>query len=375
MRAPIVTKRGGLVLLAVLATVGLVSTAVYAAQAKPDFALQSAPTSQSVQQGGEAAYALTINGSGGFTGAVALTSTVAPAGPSATLAPVKVDLTSAAPSGSSSLKVTTAASTPGGTYMITVTGTSGSTRHTVDVTLNVSATNQKRFTLAATPTSVTVAAGSSAVYTLAITRSPGFTGAVSLAGYGNYPTGTAAVFTPNPATGTSSSLQVSTDASTTPTGTYTLYVVGSASVDGKVLYQYAQTQLVVSAPAPAGQPFTISGDLAGQLAPGVPAKPLNLVLSNPNKKSLSITGLTVVISQVLQTSTAKGLCSVKDYSVTQYTGPYPLTMGSGTTKSLKDLGVGSDAWPKLQMLNTNVSQDGCKGATLTLAYSGSGQGN
>ena len=364
-----------LVLLAVLAAVGVVSTAVYAAQAKPDFSLGSNPTSQSVQQGGNAGYALTVTGSGGFTGTVALTAAVAPTGPTTTLTPSALALSSTATSGSSTLKVATASSTPAGSYTVTVTGTSGSTKHTLSLTLNVSATSPNAFTLTATPTSVTVAAGSSAVYALAITRNSGFTGAITLAGYGNYPTGTTTTFTPNPATGTSVTLQVNTNASTTPTGTYTLYVVGSATINGTTQYQYAQTQLIVSAPTGSGQPFTISGNLPGRLAPGVPAQPLNLSLTNPNSKSVSITGLTVTISKVQQATAAQGVCSPSDYAVTQYSGPYPLNLGGGKTVTLSDLGVPSTAWPKVQMLDTKVSQDGCKGATLTLTYAGSGQGN
>lgn len=362
-----------LVLLAVLATVGLVGTAVYAAVAKPDFSLQSSPSSQSVQQGGTASYALTVTGSAGFTGSVALAAAVTPTGPTASLTPTSVSLSSTTTSGSSKLTVLTAKTTPAGKYSITVTGTSGGTKHNLTLTLNVSLASSAAFTLATTPTSVTVAAGSSAVYTLALTRSSGFTGAITLAGYGNYPTGTSVTFTPNPATGTSASMQVNTNASTTPTGTYTLYVVGSASVNGSTQYQYANTQLIVSAFS--GQPFTIAGNLSGTLAPGAPPKPLNLSLANPNSRSLSITGLTVTIKAVTKAANVTATCTTSDYAVIQYSGPYPLTLAAGQTATLIQLGVPTASQPKLQMLDTKVSQDGCKGATLTLAYAGSGQGN
>ena len=360
-------------LLAVFGAVGLVGTAVYAAVAKPDFSLQSSPTSQSVQQGGTVSYALTVTGSGGFTGGVALAAAITPTGPTASLAPNTVQLSSATTSSSSALTVVTAKSTPAGAYSITVTGTSGGTKRSLSLTLNVSYASSSAFTLTATPTSVTVAAGSSAVYALAITRSSGFTGAITLAGYGNYPTGTSVTFTPNPVTGTSATMQVSTNASTTPTGTYTLYVVGSATVGGSTQYQYAKTQLIVSAPS--GQPFTIGGNLFGTLAPGVPPKPLNLSLSNPNSKSLSITGLTVTIGAVTKAANVTATCTTSDYAVTQYAGPYPLTLAAGQTATLTQLGVPAASQPQLQMLDTKVSQDGCKGAALTLAYAGSGQGN
>lgn len=373
MRTATGARRGLLVLLAVLATVGLVGTAVYAAVAKADFTLGSNPTSQSVQQGGTASYALTVAGSGGFTGSVALTAAVTPTGPTASLTPTSVTLSSTTTSGSSKLTVATAKTTPAGKYSITVSGTGGGTKHSLTLTLNVSYTSLAAFTLTATPTSVTVAAGSSAGYALAITRSSGFTGAITLAGYGNYPTGTGVTFTPNPVTGTSATMQVNTNASTTPTGTYTLYVVGSAIVNGSTQYQYAKTQLLVSAPS--GQPFTIGGNLSGTLAPGVPPKLLNLSLTNPNSKSLSITGLTVTISAVTKAANVNATCTTGDYAVSQYSGPYPLTLAGGQTATLTQLGVPTASQPQLQMLDTKVSQDGCKGATLTLAYAGSGQGN
>lgn len=359
-------------LLAVLAPVGLVGTAVYAAVAKPDFALQSSPSSQSVQQGGTASYALTVTGSGGFSGSVALATAVTPVGPTATLTPTSVTVRGTTP-GSSTLKVVAATTTPAGTYSITVTGASGSTRHSLGLTLNVSKAASAAFTLTATPTSVTAAAGSSAVYTLAIARSSGFTGAITLAGYGNYPSGTSVTFSPNPVSWTSAAMRVDTNATTTPTGTYTLYVVGSATVSGSTQYQYAKTQLVVSAPS--GQPFAIGGNLAGTLAPGAPPGPVDLSLTNSNSKSLSITGLTVTISAVTKAAGATGSCATSDYTVTQYSGAYPLTLAAGRTATLSQLGVPRAAQPQLQMLDTRVSQDGCKGATLTLAYAGSGQGN
>jgi hypothetical protein len=105
---------------------------------------------------------------------------------------------------------------------------------------------------------------------------------------------------------------------------------------------------------------------------------LNLTLSNPNKKSLSVTNLTVTVQSVTRTSAAMAHnlpCTSADYAVTQYSGPYPMTVPGSGSASLSGLGVASSAWPKVAMLNSTTNQDGCKGATLTLAYSGSGQGS
>jgi len=367
-----------LILLGVLAILALAGTAVYAAvAAKPDFTLGVNPTSTSVQQGGNASYGLTLTGSAGFTGSVSLSAAASPASPNglaSSLAPSSVALSTSQTSGSSTLSVRTTADTPPGSYAITVTGTSGPTKHSLGVTLNVSRASGPAFTLTATPASATVPAGSTAVYTLAITRAPGFAGGVALTVEGNWPAGTTATFSPNPASGTSASLQVTTGTAT-PTGTYPLHVVGSASVNGTTQYQYAATQLTVSEPTGPAQPFTISGNLPGQLAPGAPAQRLDLTLANPNKKSLDISDLTVTISRIVRASGVTAPCGTSDYSVTQYGGSYPLTLAGGRSATLSQLGVPVSGLPRVQMLDTRVSQDGCKGATLTLAYSGSGRGN
>jgi hypothetical protein len=83
----------------------------------------------------------------------------------------------------------------------------------------------------------------------------------------------------------------------------------------------------------------------------------------------------VTVHAVTRAASAVGPCSTADYAVTQYSGPYPLTVPGSGTASLSTLGVASSAQPKVTMLNTATNQDGCKGATLALAYSGSGQGN
>jgi len=92
----------------------------------PDFALSATPASQGVTQGSSADYTLTISPSGGFTGVVTFGVTGLPSGAVGTF-------------NSTSLTVTTAASTPTGSYPLTITGTSGSLSHSTNVTLVVTA--------------------------------------------------------------------------------------------------------------------------------------------------------------------------------------------------------------------------------------------
>jgi uncharacterized membrane protein len=119
--------------------------------------------------------------------------------------------------------VTTSASTPTGTYTLTIKGVSGSgtLTHTTTVTLVVNPPPD--FTLSASPASRTLGAlGGSTSYSVTISPTGGFSGQVTLSVSG-LPPGATGSFSPNPATA-SSTLSV-----TTPPfsfGTYTLTIKG-----------------------------------------------------------------------------------------------------------------------------------------------------
>jgi fibronectin type 3 domain-containing protein len=82
------------------------------------------------------------------------------------------------------------------------------------------------FSLSISPASVTVPLfGTTATYTVTITRTGGFTGAVSLSVTGQ-PSNATATFSPNPATGTSSTLTIKVKL--TPRGTFPLTVTGTS---------------------------------------------------------------------------------------------------------------------------------------------------
>jgi hypothetical protein len=212
--------------------------------------------------------------------------------------------------------------------------------------------------------------GSAAVYNVQLSRT-NLTGPVTLDAASGLPSGATATFSPNPLTANSSTLQINTDASAS-TGTYQIYLVASGKADdgSGTKYAYANVQLVLTS---SGKAFTISGNVPGLLAPGV-GQALNLTLTNSNPTALAVTNLTVTIQSVTKASSV-GSCSTADYAVTQYSGPYPLSVPKNGSASLASLNVPQSQWPQVRMLDTASNQDGCKGATLTLAYSGSGQGN
>jgi hypothetical protein len=101
----------------------------------------------------------------------------------------------------------------------TVTAASGG----INGTAKVSVTD---FSLTASPTSRSIKRNQTASYTLTINRLNGFAGSVLFAVSG-LPSNVTASFTPNPTTGTSVTLRVSTSR-TSPTGTFSLQITGSS---------------------------------------------------------------------------------------------------------------------------------------------------
>jgi hypothetical protein len=120
--------------------------------------------------------------------------------------------------------------------------------------------------------------------------------------------------------------------------------------------------------------FAIRGTLPGALIPGM-ATPLDLTLSNPGSAT-RILGLDVDLSGVIAPQAdATHPCTVDDFSVTQFSGSYGFTLPSSSTRTLGQLGFPSGRWPVIAMLNRPVNQDGCKGASLELSYSGASTGS
>ena len=185
-----------------------------------DFSLSASPASQTVAQGGSTTYTTTVSPSGGFSGSVSLSVSGLPSGASGSFSPNPA-------TGTSTLSVTTSATSPAGTYPLTIAGTSGSLSHTTQVTLVVGATTNPAFSLSASPASQTVVQGAPVTYQITVTPSGGFSGSVSLTVSG-VPAG--ATWSFNPAAATSSSSWSSTltvqTTSATKIGNATLTITG-----------------------------------------------------------------------------------------------------------------------------------------------------
>ena len=231
----------------------------------------------------------------------------------------------------------------------------------------------KAITLQLAPSSRSVTQGTTASYNVVVQPSGGFVGNVALTVSG-LPAGATASFSPavvavGPGSA-SSNLDVSTT-SATPLGMYSLSLNGTS---GTVQSAVVVASLTVTTGQ--HQTFTISGGPTGLLAPGS-AVPINLQLTNPGNSSLNVTGLTVSVTGITRTAQAVANnrpCNPSDYTVVQFSGTYPISAPPGNS-SLSGSGIPAAQWPQIKMLNSSLNQDGCKGATLQLSYSGTGQGN
>jgi uncharacterized membrane protein len=188
-----------------------------------DFAISASPTSTSIAQGAAGNVTISTTVSGGFNNAVALSASGQPSGTTVAFNPTSI----AAPgAGSSTMTITVGASTAAGTYPITVTGTAGSTTHNATVTLTVTTSG---FTIAASPTSTSIAQGANGNVTISTTISGAFNSAIALSASGQ-PSGVTVAFNPTSiaAPGSGSSTMTITVASTAATGTSTITVTGTA---------------------------------------------------------------------------------------------------------------------------------------------------
>jgi len=291
------------------------------AAAVPDFSLSATPASRTVAQGGGTTYTVNVSPSGGFTGAVSLSAVGLPAGASTSFSPNPA-------SGSATMTVSTGAGTPTGSFPVTITGTSGNLTHTTSVSLVVNAAPVPDFSLSATPASQTVVQGGSTTYTANISRLGGFTGGITFSVSG-LPAGATGAFNPNPAAPNSSTLTVTT-AATTPTGSSLLTITGA----GGALTRTTSVTLIVTAPA-AGD-FSLTASPASQRVSrgGMTSYSVNITRTGgfAGAVSLSVSGLPSGVTAGFSSNPAMATSSTLTLKAASRAsrGTYTLTI-TGTT--------------------------------------------
>ncbi|MGA2887460.1 MAG: FG-GAP-like repeat-containing protein [Terracidiphilus sp.] len=181
----------------------------------PSFTLYDSTYILSMNEGSTATSTVSVFPQYGFTSGVSLAASGLPSGVTATFSPN--------PATSSSLMTLTASnSVSPGIAAVTITGTSGSETATTPISLTI---NPPIFTLLDAPGEVNVIQGGSDISTISVISQYGFNDNVNLAVTG-LPSGVTAVWSQNPATG-SSVLTLSASNSATP-GTSTLTITGTS---------------------------------------------------------------------------------------------------------------------------------------------------
>ncbi len=140
------------------------------------FSVSASPSSVSVSAGSNGSTTINSAATGGFSGSITLTATGQPSG-------VTIGFTTnpISAGNSTSMTIAVAAGTAGGTYPITITGTSGSTVETTTVTLTIPGATPT-FSLGASTGSISVSPGGTGKVTLTTAVSGGFNSAISLSG-------------------------------------------------------------------------------------------------------------------------------------------------------------------------------------------------
>jgi subtilase family serine protease len=155
----------------------------------PGFGLTASATTVTTVQNTTATTTITSTVINGFSAGISLSATGQPAGVTVGFSPSSIT-----GAGTSTLTFTVSATAPVGTYRIKVTGTSGSIKEVVTVVLIVTKA-PPNYTISASPTSVSVAQGSSGTSTITSVISGGFDSSVSLSATG-YPIGVTVTFSP-----------------------------------------------------------------------------------------------------------------------------------------------------------------------------------
>jgi subtilase family serine protease len=195
-----------------------------AGSSSPSFTLASSPSSVTVTRGGSGTSTITVSDLGGFSGSVTLAASGLPSG---VIAAFSTNPTTS----SSTLTLTASSTATTGNATVTITGTSGTLTATTTVSLTVNAASSPNFTIAASPSSLTVTQGSSGTSTIAITSTGGFNSATTLSASG-LPSGVTATFSTNPVTptanGSATSTLTLTASSAATVGTATVTITGTS---------------------------------------------------------------------------------------------------------------------------------------------------
>jgi Bacterial pre-peptidase C-terminal domain len=319
-----------------------------------DFSIGASPTSLTLAQGNSGPVTINTAVVSGTAESVALSISGVPAGATASFSPTSVT------AGSSSTLTINAGTAALGTYTLTVTGTAASATHSTSVTLTISGSPD--FSIAISPASRSVVAGSSTTYTVTTGAVNGSTQSIAFSVSG-LPAGASGSFSPTSViAGGSSTLTVTTSAAASAT---TFTVTGASTTTHS-----ATASITVTAAIPPD--FTVAVSPASQTiaqgASGTYTVSTTALNGSTQSIALSISGLPAGITGSFSpASVTAGGSSTLTVAVaataTAATTTFTVTGASGTVQHSANASVTVTTGSGIAVLTDGVPVSGISGAT------------
>ena len=291
-----------------------------------DFSLAASPSSLSIPDGSSGSTTISTAVTSGAAQTVNLSASGQPAGTTVSFNPVSVTA-----GGSSAMTATVGATAAAGTYTITVTGTGASATHTTTVTLTVTSAPTSDFSIAASPSSLSVVQGGNGSSTISTAVTSGSAQAVSLSASGQ-PAGTTVSFNPVSVTaGGSSTMSVSVGSSAP--GTYSITVTGTGASATHT------TTVGLTVVAAAASDFSLSASPSSLSAPqgGSGGSTISTAVTSGSAQTVNLSasgqpsGTTVSFSPASVTAGGSSTMTV-NVGATTAPGSYTITVtGTGTS--------------------------------------------
>ena len=301
-----------------------------------DYSLTATPAALSVVAGASSSTTIAINRTGNFAPGVTLALTGNPTGVTGTFTP------NPATASSSALAISTTAATVPGTYTLTISGTATGdvAAHTTTVALTVTA--QSGITVALSPASLSIAAGTTGQTSVTLTRNGALTGDIALTAE-NLPTGVTVAFAPATVSGTASTATFTVaSAATLATTTVTVRgTVGSVSGTATISLTVTAAQSISLSLAPASlslaqgatgsttATITRNGGFAGTVNLAVTGLPSGVTTTiTPAAATGPSASLSIVVGSAVAAGTYTGTLTATSTGVANATATFTLTVTS-----------------------------------------------
>ncbi len=311
---------------------------IHVEEAPRDFDIQISPSGMTVEAGSAATFTVEVTPVGNFDQTVHLSVTGLPEG-----ATYSFSRTSGVPPFSSTLTIVTEVSTPEGTSLISVTGSSGGKAHVATARLTVERTVEPDFSLSVSPGSLTVPQGGVANFTVEISPVGGFSDPITVSVEGLPPDATFSI------TQTGAYAAVLSVRAGESVGSFVLTV--TASGGGKthttsVTLQVTPSSTPTSTPPPGTPPqgeFDFSLQISPESVSVAPGDAVTFTVTlqstggTPQPVSLTVSGLPSDYSYALspETVTPTGVATL-EVRTSSTTGSFTVTVtatGGGKVKT------------------------------------------